>query len=113
MFASSKLYRDPVSVCGVTSFWLDPQVAKYYRNYRSPSPRSITEIPTIEIVNAIREVVEEELSLPKDKIPTIAARKLGFSSAGAKINEIIMAALDLLVKNGVVVINNDYVKLNN
>ena len=113
MFASSKLYRDPITVCGVTSFWLDPQVAKDYRNYRSPSPRSITEIPTVEIVNAIREVVEEELSLPKDKIPTIAARKLGFSSAGAKINEIIMAALDLLEKNGVVVINNDYVKLNN
>ena len=56
-------------------------------------------------------MVEEELSLPKDKIPTIAVRKLGFYSAGAKINEIIMAVLDLLEKNGKVSINNDYVKM--
>ena len=36
-----------------------------------------------------KEVIKEEFSLPKDKIPTIAARKLGFSSAGAKICDVI------------------------
>ena len=112
-FASSKLYKDPLSVGGETTYWLSREQAQDYHSYRSPSPRIITEIPAVEIANAVLEVVEEELSLPKDKIPTIAARKLGFSSAGAKINEIIMAVLDILERNGLVSINNDYVKLNN
>ena len=77
--------------------------------YRSPSPCSITEIPAVEIANAIREVVVEEFSLPRDKIPTIAARKLGFSSAGAKISDVINKTIDLLERNGDVVITNGLV----
>ena len=54
----------------------------------------------IEIANAIKEVIEEEFSLPKDRIPTIAARKLGFSNAGAKITETINTILDMMLKKG-------------
>ena len=111
-FALSGLYQDPLSACGVYSFWLNEESAKGYRGYRAPSPRSITEIPTIEIVNAIKEVIEEEFSLPKDKIPTIAARKLGFSSAGAKISEVIKAVLTLLEQDSVIINNNGLVSLN-
>ena len=108
-FAMSRLYQDPLSIDGIFSFWLDEKSANDYKYYRAPSPRSITEIPTIEIVNAIKEVVTEEFSLPKKKIPTIAARKLGFSSAGAKICDVISKAVDLLEKNSVVTISNGLV----
>ena len=107
-YALSSLYRDPLSIDGIYSFWLDPKSADS-PYYRSPSPRSITEIPAVEIANAIREVVVEEFSLPRDKIPTIAARKLGFSSAGAKISEVINKTIDLLERNGDVVITNGLV----
>jgi hypothetical protein len=50
-------------------------------------------------MNAVREVILEEFSLPKEKIPTIAARKLGFSNAGAKIAETINAVLDMMLRN--------------
>lgn len=111
-FAMSSLYQDPLSIDGIFSFWLDEKSAIDYKSYRSPSPRSITEIPTIEVMNAIKEVIKEEFSLPKDKIPTIAARKLGFSSAGAKICDVINKVIDLLEKNSVVVITNGMVTLN-
>ena len=110
-YAVSKLYQDPLSIDGVYSFWLDEESAKDYQNYRAPSPRSITEIPAIEIANAIKEVVEEEFSLPKDKIPTIAARKLGFASAGAKICEVINKTIDLLAQNAVITITNGSVTM--
>ena len=110
-YAVSKLYQDPLSIDGVYSFWLDEESAKDYQNYRAPSPRSITEIPAIEIANAIREVIDEEFSLPKDKIPTIAARKLGFASAGAKICEVINKTIDLLAQNGVIIITNGSVTM--
>lgn len=112
-YALSGLYCDPLSVDGIYSYWLDAESAKDYKSYRTQSPRNITEIPAIEIANAIKEVVEEEFSLPKDKIPTIAARKLGFSSAGAKINEVINAVLEKLEKDNIVVVNNGLVSLKN
>ena len=110
-FAMSGLYQDPLSIDGVYSFWLNEKSANDFKGYRAPSNRSIAEIPAIEIVNAIKEVVSEEFSLPKDKIPTIAARKLGFSSAGAKISETINKAVDLLEAQKVVTVTNGSVSL--
>ena len=66
--------------------------------YRSPSPRTITEIPEVEIMNAIKEVVREEFSLPKEKIPTLTARKLGFQTTGAKINDVVTTLLNLMAR---------------
>lgn len=96
----TKFYRDPLSLGGVSSLWLDEDSSKNYKTYRSPSPRSITEIPVCEVMNAVNEVIREEFSLPKEKIPTIAARKLGFSNAGAKIVETINAVLDIMLQKG-------------
>ena len=110
-FALSGLYKDPFSIDGIYSFWLNEESAKSFQGYRAPSPRNITEIPAIEVVNVIKEVVEEEFSLPKDKIPTLAARKLGFSSAGTKINEVVKEALLLLEKKAVIINNNGLVTL--
>ena len=110
--ALPSLYRDPLTLGGEYSYWLDKAFAKDYHNYRAPSPRSISEFPAIEIVNAIHEVLEEEFSLPKDKIPTIAARKLGFANSGAKINETIMTMIEFMEKKGTLRINNDMVFLN-
>ena len=98
--AMTKFYRDPLSLGGVSSLWLDETSSKDYKTYRSPSPRSITEIPVCEVMNAVNEVILEEFSLPKEKIPTIAARKLGFSNAGAKIVETIYAVLDIMLQKG-------------
>ena len=61
------------------------------------------------LANAIKEVVKEEFSLPKDKIPGIAAKKLGFSSTGTKINDVINKTIDLLEKNAVLVVTNGQV----
>jgi hypothetical protein len=100
--AAPKFYRDPLTTGDDCSLWIDEASAMSYTTYRSPSPRSITEIPVREVMNAVREVISEEFSLPKDKIPTIAARKLGFSNAGAKIAETINAVIDIMLRNGII-----------
>ena len=110
-YAATGLYRDPLTVGGIVSYWLDRASARDYGYYRAPSARTITEIPPIEVANAIKEVIEEEFSLPQEKIPTIAARKLGFSSAGAKISETINAVIAQLQHDEVLVVNNGLVSL--
>lgn len=108
---ASNLYQDPLSVGGILSFWLSEDDARNFKGYRAPSLRSIMEIPAIEIANAIKETLKEEFSLPSDRIPTIVARKLGFSNAGAKINETIKAVLFLLAQNSEILVNNGFVSL--
>lgn len=110
--ATAQCYRDPLSLGGVSSLWLDEKSAANFTTYRSPSPRTITEIPVCEVMNAVREVILEEFSLPKDKIPTIAARKLGFSSAGAKIAETINAILEMMLANQVIRDVNGLISIN-
>lgn len=100
--AAARLYRDPLSIGGDSSLWISEAAARDYTAYRSPSPRTITEIPVREVMNAVKEVINEEFSLPKDRIPTIAARKLGFSNAGPKIAETINAVIDLMLRNGII-----------
>ena len=105
------LYQDPLSIDGINSYWLNRTSAKEFTGYRAPSPRAITEIPPVEIANAICEVLEEEFSLPKEKVPSITVRKLGFSAAGVKISETIHKVLELMEQRKLVVFNNDQVLL--
>ena len=110
--ATAHCYHDPLSFEGNINLWLDEQSAISYNIYRSPSPRAITEIPVREVINAVAEVIMEEFSLPKEKLPTIAARKLGFSSAGAKIAETINYILDMMLSNNIIREVNGLVSMN-
>ena len=111
-FATAQCFRDPLSFGDNVCLWLDEESAVNYKGYRSPSPRTITEIPIREVVNAVAEVIVEEFSLPKEKVPTIAARKLGFSSAGAKIAETINSILEMMLANHVIRDVNGLVSIN-
>ena len=99
-YASEFFYRDPVSLGGINSLWLNESSAQDYHTYRAPSPRDITEIPVCEIMNVVNEVIHEEFSLPINKIPSLTARKLGFSSAGSKIAEIINNIVEVMLQEG-------------
>lgn len=99
-YASEFFYVDPVSLGGVKSLWLNETSAQDYRSYRAPSSRAITEIPVCEIMNAVYEVVLEEFSIPVTKIPSLTARKLGFSSTGSKITETINAIVEMMLRYG-------------
>ena len=94
---------------GSDYYFVDKKSAEGYNAYRGKSPRTISEIPQIEIVNAILEVVSEEFSLPQDKIPTLAAKKLGFASAAAKIRESINAVISILSSQNRILIKGDNV----
>ena len=96
---------------GTHYVWLNQQSAAGYSSYRGKSPRAINEIPEVEIANAVIEVVKEEFSLPKEKIPTLVARKLGFASAAAKIKEVVGAVICLLEQQNRIRIKDDHVSL--
>ena len=102
-------YRDPMTVGDTVAYWSSAKSAQGYTTYRSPSARAIGEIPPIEIANAIKELLAEEFSLPTERVPSLVARKFGFSTAGVKIADTIGQVLARLIENGTVTLNNNIV----
>lgn len=107
----NEIFRDPIKIGKYGFYWLNKESSENYNTYRSPSPRSILEIPAIEIINAIKELIREEYSLPLDKIPTLTAKKFGFSGAGKAISSTVMNVLDYMQTNKMIEFKGDYVCL--
>ena len=93
---------------GSDYYFISRKVAENYHSYRCKSPRTIGEIPQIEIENALMEVVREEFSLPVEKIPTLVAKKLGFYSAASKIKQAVSQVMELLAEQNRIVLKNDF-----
>ena len=92
-------------------YFINKETADNYNSYRGKSPRSIAEIPQIEIENAIIEVVREEFALPQDKIPTLAAKKMGFASAASKIREVINSTILVLIAQNKILAKDSFVTI--
>ena len=109
--AAANFYREPLLNGSGFTLWLDRESADACDFYRSPSQRTIADIPDREMMSVIREIVAEEFSLPAERIASIAAKKLGFASSGAKISEAVNALITVLERQSVITVHNGLVSL--
>ena len=93
-FMSAPFLMKVSEVCGLTK-QAHRNTGHTVRLLQEPSQRYLCEI-----MNAVSEVVFEEFSLPMAKIPSLTARKLGFSSTGSKISETINAVVEMMLRDG-------------
>ena len=91
--------------------WTDKDSADNFRGYRKNNGRDITEMPIVEIMNAIAEAVNEQFSIKTDALTLIVAKKLGFTRRGAKVDQALNEALDLLVSSGKIVRADDMLRM--
>ena len=94
-------WRDPASPADNPTYWRNEEDAQGYIYYRDNSGRDIADIPPIEIANAARYAVEEQISIPLDDLKRQTARMLGFSRNIAKVDLTIELAIANLIDKGV------------
>ncbi len=79
-------------------YWRKDQIPDEYAVYRTEdtlgSKRSMDEISSYEIANAIREVLEEQISLLRKDLIKETAKKFGYTRLGAVIENTIDHAID-------------------
>ena len=79
-------------------YWRKDQIPDEYAVYRTEdtigSKRSMDEISSYEIANAIREVLEEQISLLRKDLIKETAKKFGYTRLGAVIENTIDYAID-------------------
>ncbi len=78
---------------------VDAPVISPYRRY----DRSIDEISAEDIRKVLLDVVNEQLSLPEDNATLLAAKRLGFTRRGPKVDAALQRAMRYLVANGMIV----------
>ncbi len=97
-YVRSNHYLEVSQECKIV--WVDKESSKDYPWYRPNSGRDIADIPTIEIRNAVMESVCEQFSISRETLTLIAAKKLGFTRRGTKVEAALRDAIDQLCEEG-------------
>jgi Protein of unknown function (DUF3320). len=114
--ASSKLQTTKLGT--MKYYWpanLNPNTYKGFRvpNSDKQSRRDVEDIPLEEIKNAATEILVQQISLPKEDLIREAARLLGFQRTRPTIQEYFIRGIDLLIKSGTAVNNDNYIVVKN
>lgn len=78
------------------AIWLSEQDCIEYELYRPNSGRDITEIPEAEIINAIVETLNEQVSMGEEALMLSASRKMGYTRRGAHVDAAFRKALQTM-----------------
>jgi hypothetical protein len=71
---------------GFVFFWLSEEHCRQYSQYRPDSERDANDLPPEEIANGIKQIVEEQISLPTPDLTKIAAQLFGFARTGTHVD---------------------------
>ena len=98
---NTSLYKQQIG--STTIVWNSKEDADSFTGYRKNNGREITEIPLIEIMNAIKDSVMEQFSIKTDALTLIVAKQLGFTRRGVKVDQAIKEALEILKSNNEII----------
>ena len=82
-----------------------------YSSYRPHSERDSLEIPTVEIINAVKEVLTEQVALSEDDLILAGSRKLGFTRRGSKVEATFKKAVEAMKAAGTIESISDNLRL--
>ena len=96
---------------GMTTVFATAADRVAYEGHRSLEGRSIEEVPIEELTNAMRYIVEQQVSVPTKELKRLVAHLLGSALRGRQLLTTLDMALETLKKRGLVIENNEMVAL--
>jgi hypothetical protein len=108
--ASDKLEKQETKDLDNVFYWKTAQNPDTYTGYRvedqNGNKRSMDDISSYEILNAIVEVLKEQVSLTKTDLIRETAKKFGFSRLGNVIDVTVQNAIEQGVKRNLIVVSD-------
>lgn len=96
---------------GTKFCWLPEQIPGAYPGYRvedqNGNRRSMDEVPPDEIINAVKEVMAEQISLTREDLIRETAKKFGYSRMGSVIETAVGYAIERGAELGVICVLED------
>ncbi len=82
------------------ALWLSEADSHNYFRYRVNSDRDVTDIPQVELINALTESLNEQIALNPNTLIFVAAKKLGFTRRGTNVDAAFGKAIEEMTANG-------------
>ena len=105
-------YVDPMSMEKNRTYWKSKEDAENFGLiYREGGGRKNNGIPAIEVINAVRACVVQEVSIPLEDLQKRITRLFSLARRSPKMNAVIDFAIDCLVKRGEFVRDGEAVRV--
>jgi SLT domain-containing protein len=91
-------YTDAINKNENPIYWNDFEESIGYDKYRKESERAIDEIPLVEVMNAMKESVEQQVAVPVDDLVKHATKIFGFIRTTPKILASANKAVEMMKK---------------
>ncbi len=96
---------------GVAFYWKDQAQADNYALYRTNSGRDATDLPPEEVAIAIRQTLEEQISISTQELARLVAQTLGYARMGANVEAAMHQGLQTALTQGHIKIENARARL--
>lgn len=114
LYAKSNL-KTSIEPNGDTCFWPYSIAPEEYTSYRvwtiDRTKRNIEEIPVSEIVNAMKYILQQQISLPMEELVRETAKEFGFARTGNLVKERMEIAIQSMVSSGICIEEGKRIKL--
>ena len=90
-------------------YWKDQDSFERYTQYRLNSGRDIQDVPYVEIENAMRYTLNQQIAMGKDDLKRLTAQQLGYTRKGNNIDNATEAVLQRLIGKNFASLQDDKV----
>ncbi len=91
---------------GSAYFWQSREQMENYAVFRPDSGRDATDLPPEEVANGIRQVLEEQISLPTPDLARVTGQLLGYSRMGTNVEAAMYQGIKVAVARGYIKVEN-------
>lgn len=99
-----RIYHEDLSF-----FWKDEEQYTTYNTHRINSNRDAIDLPPEEVANGIREILQQQISIPLKDMIRITAQHFGFARSGTNVEASVLRGLKVAVSKGWAKVNDDRV----
>jgi Superfamily I DNA and RNA helicases and helicase subunits len=85
--------------------WKNEEQKRTYQSFRPHSERTAADLPPLEVANAVKHIVNAQISLPTKDLARNAAQLFGFSRAGAQVEAVMYQGIQEAVSRGYIEID--------
>jgi hypothetical protein len=91
---------------GVMFFWKGYEQMQNYAIFRPDSDRDATDLPPEEVANGIKQILEEQISLPLPDLARVTGQLFGYTRMGVNVESAMYQGIKIAVTKGYIKIDN-------
>jgi len=104
LFASLSYFQSKND--NIVFFWIDKEHCESFKFYRPDSNRDAVDLPPAEVANAIKQIIEEQISMPTPDLAKLTAQLFNFSRSGTNVEASMHRGIDEAIKRNYMKVEN-------